>query len=67
MAVRELLIPQTGLGFPPALQRAQTFFYRAGQLSFVIPQSLKAIKVTDVVQVDFGSDFDPEPYRFKSW
>lgn len=27
LAVRELLIPQTGLGFPPALQRAQTFFY----------------------------------------
>ncbi len=41
--------------------------YRDGQLRFVIPYSLKAIKVTDVVQVDFGSDFDPEPYRFKHW
>jgi hypothetical protein len=27
LAVRELLIPQTGLIFPPALQRARTFFY----------------------------------------
>lgn len=43
------------------------YSYRNEQLSFVIPQSLKAIKVTDVVEVEFGPDFDPEPYRFKHW
>jgi hypothetical protein len=43
------------------------YTYRNGTFSFVIPQSLKAIKVTDVVQVEFGPDFDPEPYRFKNW
>jgi hypothetical protein len=41
--------------------------YRDKQLRFSIPQSLKATKVTDVVKVEFGSDFDPEPYRFKHW
>jgi hypothetical protein len=43
------------------------YTYRDRQLHFLIPQSLKAIKVTDVVKVEFGSDFDPEPYRFKHW
>jgi hypothetical protein len=40
---------------------------KKGTLYFAIPQSLKAVKTTDVVQVDFGPDFDPEPYRFKHW
>jgi hypothetical protein len=43
------------------------YTYRDKQLRFLIPQLLKAIKVTDVVKVEFGSDFDPEPYRFKHW
>ena len=43
------------------------YTYRDRQLRFSIPQSLKAIKVTDVVKVEFGLDFDPEPYRFKHW
>jgi hypothetical protein len=43
------------------------YTYRDRQLRFSIPQSLKAIKVTDVVKVEFGSEFDPGPYRFKHW
>ena len=40
---------------------------KKGTLYFSIPQSLKAVNTTDVVQVDFGPNFDPEPYRFKHW
>ena len=43
------------------------YTYKNATLSFVIPDSLKAIHVTDVVKVEFGEDFDPEPYLFKHW
>lgn len=43
------------------------FSYDKGQLRFVIPELLKAIRVTDVVEVEFGPEFDPEPYLFKNW
>ncbi|MGC6425360.1 MAG: alpha-L-fucosidase [Lentimonas sp.] len=43
------------------------FTYQDGVLSFWIPESLKAMKVTDVVKVQFGEDFDFEPFLFKHW
>lgn len=43
------------------------FDYQEGTLSFSIPENLKARKVTDVVKVQFGDDFNPEPYIFTHW
>ena len=40
------------------------FDYENGTLSFSIPENLKAGNVTDVVKMQFGDDFDPEPYTF---
>ncbi len=46
---------------------ALPFEYKNGTLSFAIPEKLKAKKVTDVVRVEFGADFDPTPYLFTHW
>lgn len=43
------------------------YSYKEGRLSFFIPELMKAVKVTDVVQVEFGSEFDPNPYLFHHW
>ncbi|MGJ8641609.1 MAG: alpha-L-fucosidase [Opitutaceae bacterium] len=43
------------------------YTYKGGTLSFSIPEKLKAGNVTDVVKVQFGQDFDPEPFLFKHW
>jgi alpha-L-fucosidase len=43
------------------------YSYNKSTLSFSIPEELKAGKVTDVVKVEFGSDFDPEPFLFNHW
>jgi len=43
------------------------YTYENNTLSVVIPNNLKAGKVTDVVVVDFGEDFDTKPYLFKHW
>ncbi|MDZ8118452.1 alpha-L-fucosidase [Pontiella agarivorans] len=44
-----------------------SFEYKNNVLTFSIPEKLKARNVTDVVKVEFGNDFDPEPYRFRHW
>ncbi|ADE53561.1 glycoside hydrolase family 29 (alpha-L- fucosidase) [Coraliomargarita akajimensis DSM 45221] len=41
--------------------------YSDGNLSFYIPQNLKAGKVLDAVIVEFGEDFDYKPYLFTHW
>lgn len=41
--------------------------YKGGTLKVSIPDHLKAKKVTDVVIVEFGKDFDYEPFLFKHW
>ncbi len=46
---------------------AISYTYKEGTLRFFVPESLKAIQVTDVVKVEFGKDFDPEPYLFTHW
>jgi len=43
------------------------YTYQDNTLTLVVPNDLKARWVTDVIVVDFGPDFDPEPYRFKHW
>ena len=43
------------------------YSYKEGRLSFFIPELMKAVKVTDVVQVEFGYEFDPNPYLFHHW
>jgi alpha-L-fucosidase len=43
------------------------YTYSNATLSFAIPDSLKSVNVTDVVKVEFGEEFDPEPYLFKHW
>jgi len=43
------------------------YTYSSATLSFAIPDSLKSVNVTDVVKVEFGEEFDPEPYLFKHW
>jgi len=43
------------------------YIYSSATLSFAIPDSLKSVNVTDVVKVEFGEEFDPEPYLFKHW
>ena len=44
-----------------------SYNHKKGILRFFIPESLKAGNVTDVVKVEFNSDFNPEPYLFKHW
>ena len=46
---------------------AINYTHEEGTLRFFIPESLKAIQVTDVVKVEFGKDFDPKPYLFTHW
>ncbi len=41
--------------------------YENKTLKFTVPEQLKARKVTDVIKVEFGDDFDPEPFLFKHW
>ncbi|MHC5102190.1 MAG: alpha-L-fucosidase [Planctomycetota bacterium] len=41
--------------------------YKEGTLKLVVPKQLKAGKVTDVIVVRFGDDFDIEPFLFKHW
>jgi len=43
------------------------FSYESTTLSFSIPEKLKAGNVTDVVKVEFGKDFNPEPFLFTHW
>lgn len=43
------------------------FTFVNSTLIFSVPEKLKAGKVTDVVKVVFGSDFDPEPFLFTHW
>jgi alpha-L-fucosidase len=46
---------------------ALDYALKDGELRITIPPALKAVTVTDVVKVEFGSDFDPQPYRFTHW
>lgn len=43
------------------------FHYENGDLSFSIPETLKAKKVTDVVIVEFSPNFNYKPYLFTHW
>lgn len=43
------------------------YTYEKGTLSYAIPENLKAGKVTDVVKVEFGEDFDVKPFLFTHW
>ncbi|MEM6884336.1 MAG: alpha-L-fucosidase [Verrucomicrobiota bacterium] len=46
---------------------AVPYVYNDGELSFHVPEKLKAGKVTDVIIVEFGKDFDYQPYLFTHW
>ena len=43
------------------------YAYRDKTLKMHVPENLKAGNVTDVIRVEFGADFDPEPYLFTHW
>ena len=46
---------------------ALPYGYKGGVLTLTVPEHLKAGKVTDVIRVDFGKDFNPGPFSFKHW
>ena len=41
--------------------------FKSGNLKIMIPENLKSKVATDVVVVEFGSDFDFRPYIFTHW
>ncbi|MEO0796810.1 MAG: alpha-L-fucosidase [Verrucomicrobiota bacterium] len=43
------------------------FEFVDGRFSYSIPERLKAGRVTDVVKVGFGNEFNPTPYLFTHW
>ncbi|MGC6505419.1 MAG: alpha-L-fucosidase [Coraliomargaritaceae bacterium] len=46
---------------------AISYIYEEGELRFAVPENRKAGHVTDVVKVEFGEDFDPNPFLFRHW
>ncbi|WP_322607503.1 alpha-L-fucosidase [Pontiella agarivorans] len=61
-----------GAGKPVAVTLMRTgdklpFEYKNGVLKLTVPEKLKAGKVTDVIIVEFGKDFDLKPYLFTHW